>query len=79
MDNEYKFSGAKLIKLRVKEKMSISDLVIKMREINLLRTSRQIIVNWESGTSQPTYQYVTGLCKVFKVQVDYFTDNKKGA
>lgn len=69
------FSGNKLKKLRLRKKLSHTDLVFELDKIGL-RVSRPTIVNWEDNVTTPRADDLAILAKYFKVSMEYFFASK---
>lgn len=61
------FNGANICRFRKKNKMSISDLMFLFFQSSRRKISRQTLLNWESGRTNPDAQDLVVLARVLGV------------
>lgn len=65
------FRCNKIKELRKKKKWSLADVVFELAKLSH-RYTRQTILNWEDGVTEPKASDVGCLAEVFGVTVGYF-------
>ena len=74
MKNKMKFSGEKLKAKREELKLSVNDVVARLREMGHKEASTQLLYNYEKGENVPGMDYGLSLASIYKCSIHCFAN-----
>lgn len=63
--------GTLLKELRIENKLTQEELANKLNELHDIKLNKGMISKWESNKSEPRFEYVKHLSKLYNVSIDY--------